>query len=197
VPELPEDLTTLIVRMRKGDAAAGERAMGAVYAEIHKLARHYMRSENANNTLQPTALVNEAYLRLMKGPTEIADRHHFFALAAQAMRRALVDHARKKRSDKRGGGAVALNLEDLHVASPSTGGADILAVNEALEALAKLDPAVANVIELRYFGGHTDKEVAEILGQSLATVRRHWEFGRSWLQHRMESAQTPAARKDS
>jgi RNA polymerase sigma factor (TIGR02999 family) len=173
--------------MRQGDAAAGERAMKTVYSEIHSLASRFIAGERSGHTLEPTALVNEAYLRLIKGPERIANRHHFFALAAQAMRRVLVDHARQKRAGKRGSGVVHLNVDEAPIGTDAHGDVDILALDQALDRLAKLAPKAAKVIELRFFGGNTDKEVCQILGENLATIRREWEFGRAWLKHRLET----------
>jgi RNA polymerase sigma factor (TIGR02999 family) len=181
-------LTTLLVKMRRGDPVAADRAMNAVYSEVYRIAQRCMSGEKPQHLLQPTALVHEAYLRLMRGPEEIADRYHFYALAAQAMRRVLVDHARRKRAEKRGGAAVHLNLDDHSMGSGGSRKTDVLAVHEALEQLSKLDSRAERVIELRFFGGYTETEVSEILGESFAAVRRHWEFGRAWLKHKLESS---------
>jgi RNA polymerase sigma factor (TIGR02999 family) len=174
------DLAVLFARFRDGDAAALGDVISALYAELHALAEHRMRGENRRHTLQPTALVNECYLRLMRGPVAINDRNHFMALAAQAMRRVLVDHARRKRSEKRGGDRQQVTLELV----PGRGSVDVdvLALDQALDELAVLDARAAQVVELRFFGGHTDKEVSEILDQKLPTVRRDWVFARSFLR---------------
>jgi RNA polymerase sigma-70 factor (ECF subfamily) len=178
------DLTGLFARIRGGDAEAADRVMSALYAELHQIAARRMRREARQHTLQPTALINEAYLRLVHGPDFIHNRQHFLALAAQAMRRVLVDHARQKRSKKRGGGLERVTLEgvpdaDLH-------DMDVVALDHALAELSKLDERAGRVVELRFFGGHTDKEVCEILGEKLPTVRRDWVFARSWLKTRLE-----------
>lgn len=178
------DLTALFARMRHGDAEAANGVMSALYAELHHLAAHHMRGEARQHTLQPTALVNEAYLRLMHGPEIVHDRQHFFALAAQAMRRVLVDHARQKRARKRGGGLERVTLEIVPGGEPYN--VDVLALDEALTALSKLDERASRVVELRFFGGHTDKEVCDILGEKLPTVRRDWVFARSWLKTRFQ-----------
>jgi RNA polymerase sigma factor (TIGR02999 family) len=177
------NLTTLLVRMRAGDADAADRAMGALYTELRRIAGRRMRGEAPNHTLQPTALINEAYLRLMHGPDVVNNRQHFLALAAQAMRRVLVDHARQRRSKKRGGDFKHVTLvDDRAAAEPYR--IDVLALDEALAELATLDPRAARVVELRFFGGHTDEEVCRILGQNLSRVRRDWVFARTWLQTR-------------
>jgi RNA polymerase sigma factor (TIGR02999 family) len=176
------DLTPLFARMRHGDADAVNGVMNALYTELHHIAARHMRGEARQHTLQPTALVNEAYLRLMHGPDVVHNRQHFLALAAQAMRRVLVDHARQKRARKRGGGLERVTLELLPGEEPYN--VDVLALDEALTALSKLDERASRVVELRFFGGHTDKEVCEILGENLPTVRRDWVFARSWLKTR-------------
>jgi RNA polymerase sigma-70 factor (ECF subfamily) len=184
MPSGDRNLTSLFVRMRHGDADAVNDVMDALYTELHRLAARHMRGEPRRHTLQPTALVNEAYLRLMHGPLRIYDRQHFLALAARAMRHVLVDHARQKRAGKRGGRLqrVALNL---------AGGVppfdvDVIALDEALTELATLDPRASRVVELRFFGGHTDQEVCDILGEKLPTIRRDWVFARCWLKARLQ-----------
>jgi len=178
------DLTVLFARMRHGDAEAANAVMGALYTELHHIAARHMRGEAPQHTLQPTALVNEAYLRLMHGPDTVHDRQHFLALAAQAMRRVLVDHARQKRARKRGGGLERVTLEIVPGKAPYN--VDVLALDEALVALSQVDQRASRVVELRFFGGHTDREVCEILGEKLPTVRRDWVFARSWLKTRFQ-----------
>ena len=144
-----------------------------------------MRSENQGRQLQTTALIHEAYLRLTGGePVEIQSRGHFFAIASQQMRRILVDAARSEGAKKRGGPAVKVPLDELRIAAGSRG-PDLIALDDALREFESMDERASKVVELRYFGGYTDKEVAEVLGVSLATVRRDWEFARSWLLDRM------------
>ena len=148
--------------------------MTLVYQELHRLAAHYMRKENPGHLLQPTALVSEMYVRLF-GPGTVPkmnNRGHFFALAATQMRRVLVDHARHQ---KKGGGAILV---------PETE-ALLVALDDALKELAEIDPEAAEVVELRFFGGYTDKETAEITGKNFAKVRRDWEFARAWLYDRL------------
>ena len=174
------DLATLLARMRAGDEDAAARVMNTVLAELHRIAAKQMRRERREHTLQPTALINEAYVRLLYGPQVIHDRQHFLALAAQAMRRVLVDHARQKRANKRGRGWERVTLDGLP--GESTRGVDVLDLDRALEKLSVLDARAARVVELRFFGGFTDQEVCAALGQSLARVRRDWVFARSWLK---------------
>jgi RNA polymerase sigma factor (TIGR02999 family) len=181
----PESLTVLLNRMRQGDRGAGQRAVDLVYTELHRIAAGQMRRERPGHPLQATALVNEAYVRLIGGgPMEIQDRGHFFAVASQQMRRILVDYARAGRAQRRGGGAPEVDLDLVQLGSEPRS-IDILALDEALQQLERLEPRAARVVELRYFGGYTDKEVVEALGVPLTTVRREWEFARTWLFDRM------------
>jgi len=179
------DLTVLFGRLREGDDDALGEIMSALYSELRALAARRMRAEAQRHTLQPTALVNEAYLRLMGGPDVINNRQHFFALAATAMRRVLVDHARQRHAEKRGGDRERVTLE--LVPGSEAVDFDVLALDEALTSLAALDARAARVVELRFFGGHTDKEVCEILDENLPRVRRDWTFARSWLKTHLTS----------
>jgi RNA polymerase sigma-70 factor, ECF subfamily len=179
------NLTALFARMRHGDSEAVNGVMAVLYAELHRLAARQMRREARSHTLQPTALVNEAYLRLMHGRVAIHDRQHFLALAAQAMRRALVDHARHKRARKRGGGFERVALDVVPGANAIE--VDVLALDEALAELSVLAPRASRIVELRFFGGYTDQEVCDILGENLPAVRRDWVFARSWLKARLRS----------
>lgn len=182
----PSNVTLLLNRMRKGDPEAGDEVASLVYDELHRIAAREMRRENKGHTLQTTALVHEAYLRLTgSGSLEIQNRGHFFAVASQQMRRILVDHARSNSTQRRGGGAVKVGLDDLQLAS-ATRSVDVVSLDEALRELERLDPRAAKVVELRYFGGYTDKEVVEALGVSITTVRRDWEFAKSWLFNHMQ-----------
>jgi RNA polymerase sigma factor (TIGR02999 family) len=179
-------LTLLLNRMQRGDRAAGEEAAARIYGELHRIASREMRRERPGHTLQATALVNEAYLRLAAaGSLEIQSRGHFYAVASQQMRRILVDHARSAGAQRRGGGAVQMDLDAVQLGAEGRN-VDLLSLDESLAELEKIEPRAAKVVELRYFGGHTDKEVVEALGVSLATVRRDWEFARSWLFRRMQ-----------
>jgi RNA polymerase sigma factor (TIGR02999 family) len=178
------DLTVMFARLRTGDGEALSSIMDALYTELRALAARRMRDESPQHTLQPTALVNEAFLRLVRGRSIINDRRHFFALAARAMRNILCDHARQKYAGKRGGRMDRVTL-DLAPGLESID-TDVLALDEALSVLAVLDARAAQVVELRFFGGYTDKEVSEILDESLSSVRRDWTFARKWLKTRLK-----------
>lgn len=173
-------VTQLLAAWRAGDAGHVDRLLPLVYAELHQLAQRQMRGERPGHTLQATALVHEAFLRLSGADVPWQDRVHFFALAANTMRRVLVDHAKARRRGKRGGGAAHLPLEEaLHVgAAPSD---DVEALDEALERLAARDPRKARVVELHYFAGLNYDEIAEALSISAATVDRDLRFAKAWL----------------
>jgi RNA polymerase sigma-70 factor, ECF subfamily len=174
------DLTVLLNRMRHGDRDAGDQALAEVYGELHRIASREMRREGPGHALQTTALINEAYLRFINaGSLQIENRGHFFAVASQQMRRILVDHARANKTSKRDFGAQ-VDLDKVQLAAPGQN-VDLLQLDEALGELEKIQPRAVRVVELRYFGGYTDKEVVEAMGLSLATVRRDWEYARSWL----------------
>jgi RNA polymerase sigma factor (TIGR02999 family) len=156
----------------------------AVYDELRKLARHYMRGERSGHTLQTTALVNEAYVRLAGADgIEIVDRTHFFAMAATMMRRILVDHARAHAADKRGGGVTMIALDE-RIAAAETN-VDLLALDAALTRLAVMDPQQARIVELRFFTGLTVEETADALDISPATVKRDWAIAKAWLHHEL------------
>ena len=177
----PEEVTGLLLAWSDGEQAALEKLMPLVYAELHRLAKRYMRREHAGHTLQTSALVNEAYLRLVDARgVRWQNRAHFFAVSAQIMRRILVDFARAKQNLKHGGGALQVTLDEGLVVSPESG-ADLLALDEALERLAVLNERQSRVVELRYFGGLNEDEVAEALKVSPRTVRSDWSLARAWL----------------
>jgi RNA polymerase sigma factor (TIGR02999 family) len=179
-----QQVSRLLADWSKEDPAARDALVAIVYKELQRLAHHYMQGERANHTLQTTALVNEAYLRLTDlTRMQWRDRAHFFAMAATLMRRVLVDHARDRARDKRGGGVVFTALEDEPMAAPS--GIDALALDEALDRLAAIDPQHARIVELRYFAGLTIEETSEALRISPATVKREWTFARAWLYHQL------------
>ena len=183
-----DDLTALLGRYRTGTPADHERLLVAVQAELRLIAAAYMRRERQDHTLQPTALINEAYLRLFKD-RDVAwdDRAHFFGIAARVMRQILVDHARRRRARKRGIGA----RDDRSVsklADPRGQDIDVLALHEALDELAVLDPRQAEIVELRYFGGLTEQEVATIKNLSPATIRREVAAARFWLGRQLKGA---------
>jgi RNA polymerase sigma factor (TIGR02999 family) len=171
-------VTALLRAWREGDRGALDRLMPLVYEELHGLAKQCMRGERDGHTLQATALVNEAYLRLVSGPVNWQDRAHFFAMAATAMRRVLVDHARGKGRRKRAG--IQVSLEESMLVLPDRED-ELLAIDEALTDLARRDERAARVVELHYFGGLTYDETAEALGVSPATVDRDLRFARAWL----------------
>jgi len=183
--ELREDVTVVLEQMRNGDKNAADKLLPLVYDEFRALARHYLAQERANHTLQPTALVHEAYMKLVdQTRVDWQGRSHFFAVAAQAMRRILVDHARSRQRDKRGGGRARVILDEAVALSPQKD-EDVLALDEALERLAALDPRQAKVVELRFFGGLSVEEVAEALGVSKRTVEGDWTFARAWLSREL------------
>ena len=181
-PAKTADVTGLLKAWGGGDASALAHLTAVAHDELHRMARRYMRNERVSHTLQATALVNEVYLRLVdvKG-VEWRQRAQFFAISAQIMRNILVDAARARASHKRGGGAVRLNIDDLPVLAPEPG-SFILALSDALDAFAVISPRQARVVELRYFGGLSEEEVAEVLKTSPRTVRRDWQFAKAWLQ---------------
>ena len=177
----PQEVTQLLLAWSHGDRAALDRLIPLVSTELHRLAHHYMRRERAGHTLQTTALVNEAYVRLVDASrVEWRDRAHFFAVSANLMRRILVDFARKRGYQKRGGGAVMIALDEDGIPSPQPG-PDIVALDEALEALAAFDPRAATIVELRFFGGLTVEETAEVVGVSPRTIKREWAAAKAWL----------------
>jgi RNA polymerase sigma factor (TIGR02999 family) len=185
----PDDLTNLLGRWGTGTPAEQERLLTAVQGELRRIAAAYMRRERGDHTLQPTALVNEAYLRLIKErDVRWEDRAHFFGIAARLMRQILVDHARRRRASKRGMLARA-DRSVSKLADPSSGpDLDVLALHDALTALAALDPRQAEIVELRYFGGLTEGEVARIKQVSPATVRREVAAAKFWLGRHMKGA---------
>lgn len=182
-------VTELLSDWSHGDGAALEKIAPLVYGELRRLAHHYMNGEAPDHTLQTTALVNEAYLRLVnQRKPSFANRSHFLAVAAKAMRQILVNYAKASRRQKRGGAASKVELDEAALVSPQQSGA-ILDLNEALEKLTALDSRKAEVVELRYFGGLKQEEIAEVLKVSPVTVRRDWLFARAWLYHELN---TPA-----
>jgi RNA polymerase sigma factor (TIGR02999 family) len=181
----PKEVTELLRAWSGGDPTAFDRLTARVYDELHRMARHYMRNERSGNTLQTTALVNEVYLRLVDVKNvDWQQRAQFFAISAQMMRRILVDAARARGSHKRGRGAVKVNVDEVPVLSPQRD-SSLIALDEALEAFSKVAPRQAKVVELRYFGGLTEEEIVEVLGISPRTVRRDWEFAKSWLMREL------------
>lgn len=174
------DITRQILAAQRGDAAALDALFPVVYAELRRLARAALARERGGHTLQPTALVHEAYLRLVaQRAAEVSGRAYFFGLAASMMRRILVNHARDRAAQKRGGGAMAVTLSQAD--DPGGPALDVVELHDALEALARLDARQARVVELKFFGGLEIDEIAETVGVSPATVRRDWALARLWL----------------
>lgn len=179
--------TTMLARLRAGDRRAADELLPLVYDELHRLASHYLHGERLGHTLQTTALVHEAYLRLInQEQVQAVDRVHFVALAAGAMRRILVDHARSRRTAKRGQGHQRIPLDDA-VALFETHSADLVALDDAVNELARANGRQGRVVELRFFGGLTADEVAEALGVSTRTVERDWRHARAWLYRTLGS----------
>jgi RNA polymerase sigma factor (TIGR02999 family) len=180
------NVTQLLVAWGNGDRQAFDRLMPQVQAELRRIAAHYMAGERRGHDLQATALINEAYLRLVDWKDiQWADRAHFFGMAANMMRRVLVDHARRRDNAKRGGGAIHVSLvEANHV--PASDRADVLALDDALERLEQLDARKSRVVEMRFFGGMSLEETAEALDVSVATVRRDWALASAWLARELK-----------
>jgi len=180
------DVTQRLLAWSDGDREALDQLIPLVYDHLRQLARRYMRRERAGHTLQTTALVNEVYLRLIdQRQVHWQNRAHFFAIAAQLMRRIVVDHARTQHRAKRGGGAERLSLDEAALMSPAQS-AEMLALDEALQSLAKIDNRKAQVIEMRYFGGLSVEEAAAVLGVSENTVIRDWALAKAWLRREMD-----------
>lgn len=184
----PKEITRLLVAWGDGDESALAGLTPLVYEELHRLAHHYMGRERPGHTLQTSALVNEAYVRLIDWKNvHWQSRAHFFAVSAQLMRRILVDFARARGYAKRGGGALAVTLDEAALVSGDKG-ADIVALDEALVALAELDARQSRVVELRFFGGLSVEETAEVLKVSPGTVRRDWSLARAWLHRELSKS---------
>lgn len=184
----PDDVTGLLMRIRNGDREAEQQLIPLVYDTLRRLAANCMRQERADHTLQPTALVHETYLRLLgRGPDEWKCRSHFFAVAAQTMRRLLVDHARAHLAGKRGGLRKRVELDD-RLLYAEDHPAELIALDEALERLAAIDERQARVVELRFFGGLSVEEAAKVLEVSDKTVKRDWAMARAWLHGEISKA---------
>jgi RNA polymerase sigma factor (TIGR02999 family) len=186
------DITRLLREWQDGSAQALERLTPLVYRELHTLASRYLSRERRDHTLQATALVNEAYLKIAGQRADWQSRAHFFGIAAHLMRRILVDHARRDGRAKRGGGATHLSLEGIDPPSPSLpiDAIDIRALDAALLRLAAFDPNQARLVEMRFFGGMTIEETAEVMGSSSATVKREWAVARAWLYRELTGDST-------
>jgi RNA polymerase sigma-70 factor, ECF subfamily len=181
-PPSSESVTVLLQAWNAGDDDAGRRLIPLVYGELRRRAGGYLRRERPGHTLQPTALVHEAYVRLVGLQGQLRSRSQFFGVASNLMRRILVDHARRRRAAKRG--AIRVALDDAHAAVVDRE-VDLVRLDDALSELSALDPRQGRVVELRYFGGLTVEEAAEVLGVSVATVKRDWTLARAWLFDRL------------
>ncbi len=176
-----KEFTTLLHEFREGKEGAGSRLMSLVYQELRRLAAHYMRQERLDHTLQATALVHEVYIQLCgSDPIDFRNRAHFFAVAAQQMRRILVDHARARHAGRRGGRQIKLSLDDVQELGRAHD-VDMIALDEALSRLKELDLRASQVVELRFFAGMTEEEIAQVVGIATATVKRDWNFAKAWL----------------
>ena len=181
MPENISNATVLLNAMERGDPKAADELLDLVYQELRRLATRKLAQEPAGQTLQPTALVHEAWLRLIGSENpSFANRAHFYSAAAEAMRRILIDRARRRRTRRHGGGYERVDLEDADLVAPQADD-ELLAVHDALDKLAREFPIQAEVVKLRYFGGRTNEEVAQILDISLSTVKNYWAFARAWL----------------
>ena len=180
------DVTRILIRVRSGDQEALSTLMPLVYGELKRMAAAYMRREGSEHTLQPTALVHEAYFRLADQKIDNwQNRAHFYGVAAQCMRRILVDHARSKAAEKRGGDRTAATLSAVDYLVPEDT-PDLVALSDALDLLAEINERQANVVEMRFFGGLSVEETAEALGASPATVKRDWSYARAWLKRQLQ-----------
>lgn len=181
------DVTRILSSIQQGDPKAAEELLPLVYSELRKLAGARMAQESPDQTLQPTALVHEAWLRLVGDANPKFDgRGHFFAAAAEAMRRILIDNARRKRALRHGGGQARVDVNDIDLAIAAKED-ELLAVDDALETLASEDAELANVVKLRFFAGFTNKEIADVVGVSEPTIERRWRFARAWLFNRIRA----------
>jgi RNA polymerase sigma factor (TIGR02999 family) len=189
--ELQHEVTQILHDWSGGDARAPERLMPFVYDELRRLARAFLAREHGGHTLQPTALVNEAYLRLIdQTRVDWQNRAHFYGIASRMMRRVLIDHARAHATDKRGGGAIRLSLEDVQLPAEQRA-ASLVALDEALGRLAEMDERKCRVVEMRFFGGMSDEEIAEALGVTTRTVLRDWKKARLWLYRELSESRQP------
>jgi len=183
-----ENLTELLVNWGNGDTQALEKLTPLIYRDLHRLAHRYLRSEPPNHTLQSTALVHEAYLRLIdQGHVQWQNRAHFFGISAQLIRRILVDYARARHAEKRGGSAAMLQLDE-SIAASEEQNLDLILLDNCLKELSELDPQQARVVELRYFAGLTVEETAEVMRISPRTVKREWRLAKAWLHREIGKA---------
>lgn len=182
----PNEVTQLLVAWSNGDKVACDELMSVVYQELHRLAHQYMRRESPDHTLQTSALVNEAFLRLVdQKDVHWQNRSHFFGIAAQMMRRILVDYARSRRYAKRGGGAREISLDEAMLSDDRSD--EVVALDDALQELAKIDPRKSQIVELRFFAGLSIEETADVLAVSAGTVMRDWTLAKAWLRREMSN----------
>ena|SRR4029079_16918886 len=178
----PDQITQMLIELTDGNHEVVDQILPHIYDELRRLAGSYLRRERQDHTLQPTALVHEAYMKLIdQRQVKWQNRAHFFGIAAQVMRRILMDHARKHKAEKRGGDADKLPLEDEILVVSTNSSDQLLALDEALRSLAELDPQKAKIVELRYFGGLSIEETAEVMGVSVPTINRQWRTAKAWL----------------
>lgn len=176
------EITQMLLELTDGNRDVVDQILPHIYDELRRLAGTYLRRERSDHTLQPTALVHEAYMKLIdQNRVKWQNRAHFFGIAAQVMRRILMDHARKHTAEKRGGDAELLPIEDEILVVSHNRSSDLVALDDALLELAKMDPDKAKIVELRYFGGLSIEETAEVMGLSVPTINRHWKFAKTWL----------------
>ena len=181
----PQDVTQLLAAWSNGDQAARDQLIPLVYDELHRLAHHYMKRESPGHTLQTSALVNEAFVRLVdQRNVKWQNRAHFFGIAAQMMRRILVDYARQRRYAKRGGDAQQISFDEVLIVSEERS-AEVIAIHEALERFAEIDVRKSQIVELRFFGGLSIEETADVLAVSPGTVMRDWTLAKAWLRREM------------
>jgi len=189
----PEEVTQLLLAWREGDEAALGELLPLVYDELHRLAARYMRRESPGHTMQTSALVNEAFIRLIdQRQVQWQNRAHFFGIAAQLMRRILLDHARGQARGKRGGGVHRVSFDEGAIVSEQRA-AELIALDDALNALAAFDSRKSRIVELRFFGGLSNEEVTEVMGMSLRTVEREWRKAKAWLHHAISEGETDEA----
>jgi RNA polymerase sigma factor (TIGR02999 family) len=187
MPDSPGEITVLLAEMKRGNSEALPRLVPLLYDELRKLAGHFLREERPGHTLQPTALVHEAYLKLAGQRAGFENRAQFMAVAAQAMRRILVDYARQRVAAKRGGGVALTDIDLATVGATVEQSQELLSIDEALEKLTAIDPQQARVVEMRYFGGLTVEETAAALAIAPRTVKREWAMAKAWLRVEISS----------
>jgi RNA polymerase sigma factor (TIGR02999 family) len=189
----PQNVTELLLSWGEGDTAALDRLVPLLYDDLRRVARGHLRRERPGHSLQATALVHEVFLRLVDvDRMTVKSRTHFFALSARLMRQILVDHARRQRASKRGSGATVISLNEAAGAAAPSSSVDVLALDEALEALSSFDVRQCRVVELRFFAGLNIPEAADALGVSTATVEREWAMAKAWLHQRLSTPQEPS-----